>query len=878
MKENRKARRARKIAAATLAGSMLLFGQPLSAIQQAYAADSTVVAPSLQLVDERIVSTGVTLRSYQWNGAAVSVIAADLTNPYVKLDVMTGQAGQFPKRETVLNMSKQTGAIAGINADFFDPGNSNSSPFGPQVSNGTFMGSTMPGLTGMYAFGITKDNQPVIDLFSFKGEALAANGQKYSFSVINKTPGKYAMAMYTGAWGSKTRGSNETTPPTEVLVADGIVQQISIGAPIDGLPPQNGYILRTTGAGTDFVTANVRVGEPLVATYTLSPASPGLLNAAYTQDSFKMLIGGHTILVDQGVPAAFSRDVSSIGGTRSRSAVGFSQDAKTVYLVGVERSNGAGGVKLGDLQKILVQLGVWKAVNLDGGGSTTVVSRPLGDFQAELVNKPEDGSMRKVVNGIGVYSTAPMGELQGLMIGGAELLWKGETTKFLLKAYDTHYNPLDPFTLAATPVWSVTEGNAIASPTGEVTATAAGKATIAVAAGAVQQSKGIEITDSNAIVKLDVSADKPSVSWVQGGSYKLTVTATLADGRQRAIPAELVRWERVGINGMMDGDQLHFAGFAEGVKDAMLIARYDGYSTRLSAQVPQTKLVSDFEAVPYGITFTKYPDVVQGAVTLSDAYNPGNKSLVLRYDYTAGDDTTDKAAYATFNGDQGIALTGEPNTFLVDVYSDANAGWLRAEFADKDGNIIRKTLADKLDWNGWKTLAADLTGTGAVKLKRIYLVSKAQMSGEIAIDNMTLGYPAQSDASKIQVKMTVGKKDVTINGQRSQLDQPPVVASNRTFVPLRFIVDALGGTVGYDNIEKKVTIRKGTHLVELWLTKQDLISDGERVTSDVTPLVHKGRTLLPIRIVSEELGLRIGWDQKKQEVTVEEGMQPQPLP
>ncbi|WP_199616776.1 stalk domain-containing protein [Paenibacillus alkalitolerans] len=883
---NRKKNRGKRVAAAVLASSLVMTGQPLALLQKVYASDgaveqstttttttTTTTAPTLALFQEEVVSTGVILREYQWNGAPVKVIRADLANPYVRLDVMTGQSGQFPKRDTVLNMSRQTGAIAGVNADFFDPRNSVSSPFGAQISNGTLMGSTMPGsgFSGMYAFGITKDNRPVIELFNFKGTVMAANGQTFDFSVINKTPGRYAMAMYTGAWGSKTRGQNEPTPPTEVLVEDGFVKLISYGAPIDGLPPANGYILRTSGKGAEFIAANVREGERLEASYTLTAINSAA--GSYTQDSFKMLVGGHTILVADGKPAVFSRDVSGIGGnnTRSRTAAGFSQDGRFVFLVVAERAGGKGGVKLSDLQQILVKLGVWRAVNLDGGGSTTIVSRPLGEFRAELENNPEDGSMRKVVNGIGVYTTASTGELQGLIIGGATLLWKGETATYSAKAYDTHYNPLDPSALASVPVWSVADGNAIATPTGQVTATAAGNATIAVKSGAVKQTQAIEIADANSIVKLDVTSDIPPERWISGNTYQLSVTATLRDGRQRTVPPELVRWERTGASGVMEAGAFRFTGFTEGAKEAMLIARYDGYSARLAFQAPNIKPLADFESVPWPITFWNYPDTASGSVAITDAYNTPNKSLALRYDFTGGDDSTDKAAYALFNGEHGIGLSGEPGSVLVDVYSDGNAAWLRAEFADKDGNVIRKTLAEKLDWTGWKTVSVDLTGTGAVKLKRIYVVSKAQMSGEIAIDNLGLVYPESAGKQGVQVKMTVGKRDVTVGGQPQKLDQPPLIENERTFVPVRFVVDALGGNVNYVAAEKKVTIRKGSHLVELWLGKNDLIADGERVTSDVTPLVRKGRTLLPIRVVSERLGLNIQWLPETREITIDEG-------
>ncbi|WP_274362495.1 stalk domain-containing protein [Paenibacillus thermotolerans] len=879
----RSARHAQKIAAAATAGA-LLFGQPLMVVHPVYAAEAAnatttnaaqpkTAVPVLTLVEEQIVSTGVALRHYDWNGAKVQVIVADLANPYVKLDVISSSTGQ-PKRDDVLDMSKNAGAIAGINADFFDMSNSQSSALGPEVTGGKFVASPSQGLTGMYAFGITKDNRPIIDTFNFKGVITAAGGQTFAISAVNKTPSSYAMHVYTSAWGSKTRGSNEKTPPTEVLVEDGIVKQISIGMPIDALPPANGFILRATGTGAQFVETNVRIGEPLQVSYQLTSVETGTV---YTQDSFQMLVGGHTILVANGQAAAFTRDVTGLGlnSPRSRSAAAFSQDGRYVYLVGVERYGGQGGASLTDLQKLLIQLGAWRAVNLDGGGSTTVVSRPLGDFQPTLVNTPEEGTLRNVINGIGVFTTAPAGEVQGFLIGGASLLWKGETAVYKAKAYDTHYNPVDLATLAAAPVWSLEGNNALVTPGGEVTATAAGNATLSLTLGAAKQTQAIEVADGNTIAKLNIVTDTPPERWVPGRNYKLTVNATLRDGRERAVPPGLLHWERHGIAGTIQGDTLTFTGFTPDAKEAMLVARYDGYSTLLNVPVPKEKLVTDFESVPWMITSSTYPAIAKGSVKLSDVYttdNDGaNKSLALQYDFEAGDGQTNLAAYANLNGENGITLSGTPTAIHADIYGDGNGGWLRGEFVDKNGKLVLITFADKIDWFGWRTVAIDLTNTGALKLKRIYVVSKAKIKGEIAIDNLKLAYPEEPKPAAPQVKMTIGKTTVTVGDQAQKLDQPPIVENNRTYVPLRFIVDALGGELNWNQTEKKVTVRRGGHLIELWVDRLELIADGERITSDAAPIVRKGRTLLPVRLVTEQLGLTVDWNQKAREVTIKEG-------
>src|SRR5690606_10707537 len=105
-------------------------------------------------------------------------------------------------------------------------------------------------------------------------------------------------------------------------------------------------------------------------------------------------------------------------------------------------------------QQFMVKLGVWKGINLDGGGSTQMAVRPLGECHTELATKSEYGSSyeRPVVNGIGVYSTAPQGQIKGIHIDGPKVLFIGEKATYSMKAYDEFYNPVQTDTMPV--AWS----------------------------------------------------------------------------------------------------------------------------------------------------------------------------------------------------------------------------------------------------------------------------------------------------------------------------------------------------------------------------------------------------------------------------------------
>lgn len=128
-----------------------------------------------------------------------------------------------------------------------------------------------------------------------------------------------------------------------------------------------------------------------------------------------MMIGGHTILVDNGKATSFSRNVNSIGGSRARTAVGYSKDGRYAYLIATESNDNSKGMTLQQLQDFMTKVGVWKGMNLDGGGSTTMVNRPLAEMNTQLTFNTEYGTtQRSIVNSLGVFSTAPQGSLKGL--------------------------------------------------------------------------------------------------------------------------------------------------------------------------------------------------------------------------------------------------------------------------------------------------------------------------------------------------------------------------------------------------------------------------------------------------------------------------------
>ncbi|NPV88375.1 hypothetical protein HPY42_02440 [Coprothermobacteraceae bacterium] len=123
------------------------------------------------------------------------------------------------------------------------------------------------------------------------------------------------------------------------------------------------------------------------------------------------------------------------------------------------------------------------------------------------------------------------------------------------------------------------------------------------------------------------------------------------------------------------------------------------------------------------------------------------------------------------------------------------------------------------------------------------------------------------------IVLQIGKSVFTVDGMARTLDSPPVIKNSRTLLPIRAIVEALGGQVGWDANQKKVTVTLGSKTVELWIGKNTALVNGRQVMIDATnpkvvPEIINGRTMLPLRFVAESLGCSVEWDGNTQTVRV----------
>jgi hypothetical protein len=121
------------------------------------------------------------------------------------------------------------------------------------------------------------------------------------------------------------------------------------------------------------------------------------------------------------------------------------------------------------------------------------------------------------------------------------------------------------------------------------------------------------------------------------------------------------------------------------------------------------------------------------------------------------------------------------------------------------------------------------------------------------------------------VVFTIGQASYTANGSPVTVDVAPYIKDSRTFLPLRAVAEALGvpdSNIMYDQAAHKVTIIKGSTVVQLTIGSTGMLLNGASVTMDTAPEIESGRTCLPVAWVAKALGASITWDATAQTVTI----------
>ncbi len=446
-----------------------------------------------------------------WIRAYIAYV--DLSNPHAGIKVLTSDKG-VSYLDTVRNMAKKEGATLAINGDFFNFASGQTNMLGMTYSEGELLSS--PALDNMASFVITEQGNVIMDYFAHSSGVLSPQGYACPIYQINKMPvSTGAITMLTHHWASHTPAKG-----FEVMVVENDKVSLIKEAGSDGVPmPQNGYVLVTNPEINGFFD-NFEIGDTVTVEISINPDIEAIREAT----------GGNTIIVDGGKLAPFT---SNVTGKAQRTGVGISKDEKTLILVATDgRTTACPGISQEELARLMIELGADKAINLDGGGSTTLA---IKNHDGSYDVKNSVTSERKVSTAIGVFSPSLFGDsaVRGTLTPSQSVILEGDAIDFDAVFYDKYENV---FAHGDNSVKLYDQNGKAVPPKGY--SPAVGKHTVYAKLGEAVASCEIEVIGE----LFAIDADHEAIELEKGKSTQLTAYGYGMDGQKTRISPHLVQW------------------------------------------------------------------------------------------------------------------------------------------------------------------------------------------------------------------------------------------------------------------------------------------------------------------------------------------------
>ncbi len=250
------------------------------------------------------------------------------------------------------------------------------------------------------------------------------------------------------------------------------------------------------------------------------------------------------------------------------------------------------------------------------------------------------------------------------------------------------------------------------------------------------------------------------------------------------------------------------------------------------------------------------------SVTLTATPSTGFHFIGWKGDIAQGHET-DNPLRVTMDAHKTITATFEINTYTITPSAGIGgtilpSGTITVNYGDSKPFMITPST-------GYKISDVKVDGVS------VGIVSSYTFSNIIA--NHTIGAIFKKEIITITIILQIGNNSFTVNGVPNALDSPPVIKNSRTLLPIRAIIESLGGTVSWEATEKKVTVILGSKTIELWIGKSIAKVNGidtpiDSTNSKVVPEIINSRTMLPLRFVTENLGCDVQWDGITKTITI----------
>ncbi|MGN9920640.1 phosphodiester glycosidase family protein [Micromonospora palomenae] len=777
----------------------------------------------------RPVAPGLDLTSFDRYDAAgwlrADALTADLGGG-LRVDYVN--SGEVARAEPLRGAVDRSRAVAAVNGDFFDINNSGAAQ-GVGIRAGELIQSPVAGHHN--AAAITGDGLGRVVQVHFDGTATLPAGP-VTLTQFNNMVQANGVGVFTALWGSypRRRAVDGAARVTEVAVRDGRVATVGTAAG-EGPIPAGTTVLLGRDAGADALAA-LRPGDPIDLTWKPKPSEGGDLRAA---------VGGGNVLVRDGAVQTIADPTLA-----PRTAVGFSADGRRMILLTVDgRQLDSRGITQTEMGEMMAGLGAYHALNLDGGGSSTLLAREPGAAAVQVENSPSDGTERPVPNGLAVYAPEGSGRLTGYWLetasdptaapgvapvrgGRPDRVFPGLTRRLTAAGYDETYGPAE-----GAPTWRANPAAQGTVTDGVFRAGAPGRSTVTAWRGDARGT--VELTVLGPLARVDSTVDRVGLNRA-GDSGLFGVVGYDAEGNTAPIePADLkLEYDPklLAVTPTVDGN---LSVKALGDSGSALVTVHVG---RHATVLPVTVGLTDVPVAGFDDAASWRFSQARASGAVAPA--PGHTGTGLRMTYDFSRSTGTRAAYA--DPPAWIAVPGQPQAFGMWIHGNGTGEWpsLHLHDAQDTQHVLRGPL---VTWKGWKYVefAVPPGVQYPVRVRRFYVAETnpaAQYTSEVVIDDLVAKVPPTLDAPAEPPRTDrVVLRDGTVDG-----------------APWRFAVMSDAQFVAADPDSDLVAQARRT-LREVKAAKPDFLV----INGDFVDTAYPADFALAKRLLDEELGGELPW-------------------
>lgn len=664
----------------------------------------------------------------------------------------------------VANYLKTTGktVIAGINGGFFDM--STGIPLGYLVTNGTLRSGD-----NKDAVGFRDDGTAIIGRPGFEMNVTFPNGGT-STTYYNKTiSAANGLVLYSRDFDSKTKNTisayNVVLAPSKGTLQVGetiTAEVVAIVADTKSCDIPAGGMVLSMATDTMYPTSfaarlgTLKVGDSVSISTKVDEAWKNVTNA---------VSGVEMLVVDGAAKESFTLD--SAKNRTARTAIGIKKDGTVVmYTMDGLQSGYSAGLTLKELAARMVELGCVSALNLDGGGSTTLSVQYPGDAKLSSVNQPSGGTQRQCANFIFLAAdTQTSGMAEHLHIYPYDkAVLAGSSLQLTVKATDGNY------LAAAVPSdLSYSAAGGTVDESGIFTAgESAGSANVRVVSEYAEGSRNIRVVkDPTGIVikNQESGAQLTSLSVAGGRSVDLTAVATSGD-YTLVSQDKSFRWNVESGLGTIDQNGKFTA--AELTKSATGTITCTAGTKTVSLALTVTPLAPEGSAI-FGFEPT---DSVASGTGLTVSRNEnlayvryGTGSLKASYQLTSAETAEGKRqVHASF----AATLPEGTDTVGLWIYGDNSNNSLSLRFG-ADGETVSKWLT-QLNFDGWKYVTAEIPA-GATEVIGITITeydTATALAGTIYLDQLIGAKGALNDITAPVITAAQSGTSVTVSATDAQ--------------------------------------------------------------------------------------------------------------